>query len=131
MKREGWEQRLRDYINNSRLTEFEWGQNDCCLWVSRYVDSETGTEHAKEWHGRYTTETGALALMGQRGFNCPADIADACLTRKPVAHAGRGDIVSVQGGALGICAGRKSYFLVDGRGLSVLPTASCLAAWEV
>jgi hypothetical protein len=131
MKRDGWEQILRDYISQSRSLEFEWGENDCCLWIGRYVDMVTGTEHTKDWHGQYTTEAGAEAFMASRGLPDPTAIADSYLPRKPVNRAGRGDIVSFEGGGLGICAGRYSYFFVEGKGLCALPTLKCLAAWEV
>jgi hypothetical protein len=131
VRHDGWEQILRDYLARSQLLPFEWGENDCCLWVARYVDMVTGTEHTKEWHGRYNTEAGAQALMAARGFPGPFGIAEATLRRKEVTRAARGDVVSFEGGALGICVGRYSYFFVEGKGLSALPTLKCKAAWEV
>lgn len=127
----GWEQILRTYLTESKSQPFEWGETDCCLWVARYVDAVTGTKHAIEWRGLYSTEPGAQALMQSRGFASPESIADAYLRCKPVSLASRGDVVSFEGGALGICAGRHSYFFVEGKGLSALPTLKCKSAWEV
>ena len=131
MKCEGWEKVLREYIEEAKNATFEWGEHDCCLFAARYVDAVTGTEHTKEWHGRYRTEAEAYALMATRGMAGPIAIADANLRRKDVARAGRGDIVSFEGGAIGICAGRYSYFFVESKGLSALPTLKCKNAWEV
>ncbi len=131
MKREGWERFLNDYLAASQTLPFEWGVSDCCLWVARYADGVSGSNHALEWQGQYDTEEGARSVMTARGFSCPAEIADAYRPRKDIKYIGRGDIVEHPTGALGICAGRKSYFMKAGAGLVGFDTLKCTAAWGV
>lgn len=130
MRREGWDRFLTDYIAASQNTPFEWGRNDCCLWVGRYVDYVRGSNLASRWVGAYNTASGADQVLRLIGFKNAADMADAYLPRKNISTASRGDVVMI-GGALGICAGRRSYFFIEERGLSALPTLKCAAAWEV
>ena len=131
MKVEGWQGVLYDYLERSQSLMFAWGENDCCLWVARFVDAVTGSEHARESEGQYNTEGGAYAYLESKGFFKTSDIADAYLMKKPIQKAGRGDLVMIEGGALGICDGRRSYFFVENKGLTALLTLKCLRAWEV
>lgn len=131
MRIDGWDALLHDYLERSRSISFEWGANDCCLWVARWVDLVTGTSVCDEWDGQYDSEAGALTLMQERGFSEPAAIADSVLPKVPLQYAGRGDIVLHPTGALGICDGRTSYFLLPRHGMTPVPTMMCRKAWKV
>jgi hypothetical protein len=131
MRNQGWEQALYDYLEASKNTPFIWGQTDCAIWASTFVDQITGTNHAAQWAGLYDTEEGATALMIARGYANPEAIADAALTSRPVKTAQRGDLMLHPCGALGLCAGRLSYFLTPTHGLTPLPTTHCTKAWAV
>lgn len=131
MKCEGWESLLREYIKTHEKLPFAWGENDCSLFVARWVDIVTGTNHAAEWEGLYNTEQGAQTTIELKGFAKTSDITSAYLKKIPLQMAKRGDIVMIDGGCLGICDGRKAWFFVEGKGLSPLLTSKCLAAWEV
>lgn len=131
MRIEGWESMLVDYIRSLQSVPFVWGENDCSLFVARWVDMVTGTSYASEWEGLYNTECGAYALMTERGYSTPMDITTENLTPSTVKMAKRGDIVAMEGGCLGICDGRKSWFFVEGKGLCALPTLKSIAAWGV
>lgn len=132
MRKENWELLLAEYLRQSESLSFQWGSNDCALWASRWVDVATGSEHAPEWEGQYDTAETAQAFMESRNFTSPEDIADAHLPiRDSIAYAKRGDLVLHPDGALGICHGRNSYFLLESRGLSAVRTNLCLKAWEV
>lgn len=131
MRIDGWENILYDYLNKSKDLCFEWGANDCALWASSFVDLITGSNYASDWRGLYNTEEGAASLMAERGFaNCEA-IADNYLQEKILKLASRGDLVLHETGALGICAGRISYFLTPNSGLVAVMTRTCKKAWEV
>lgn len=131
MRIENWETELYSYLEASKSLQFEWGVNDCALWASSFVDKITGSAFADNWRGLYNDEDGANALMAGRGFaNCEA-VADSLAESKPVKRAGRGDIVLHPSGALGICDGRKSYFLTPDKGLAAILTVSCKKAWKV
>ena len=129
MRKQGWELVLADYL--LAKPEFRWGVNDCALWVSSFCDDVTGSDHARKWLGRYDDEAGALALMAERGYANPEAVADANLKPKSILLAGRGDCVLHPQGALGLCDGRRSYFLTEDRGLIAWPTLKCLKAWEI
>lgn len=130
MRIDKWEDALADYLAVSQSLTFEWGVNDCSLWAARWVDLVTGSNHALDWQGLYGDEESANALMLERGFvNCEA-IADANLSIKHVKKAGRGDLMLHESGALGICDGRRSYFLAP-TGLSAVLTITCKKAWTV
>ena len=131
MKREGWERDLRTYIEASRNLTFAWGETDCCLWVGRFVDLITGSNYVEQYEWQYNTEIGAQAYLDSLGFTQPADIADEHLRKIPIEMAKRGDVVEIEGGALGICDGRRSYFFVEGYGLRPVLTMKCRKAWEV
>ncbi len=131
MRCEGWEDKLAQYIEQSQTIAFEWGKNDCALWASTFVDSILGTDYAGQWSGQYSTEIEATELMLARGFDSPAAIPDAHLQSIPVKAAGRGDIVALPSGAIGICCGRKSYFLKPDSGLVHVLTINCTKAWKV
>lgn len=131
MRIEGWENVLQEYIEQARSLSFVWGENDCCLWASKFVDSITGTTYADDWLGFYDDEEGANALMALRGFNYPHDIVNSHLPKIQVSAAKRGDLVMNKDGCIGICDGRKSFFLAVGRGLVADETLSCRRAWKV
>lgn len=132
MRKENWEYLLAEYIRESGLLDFKWGTNDCALWASRWVDTATDSARNLEWEGQYDSGEAAQAFMESKGFADPMAIADAYLAaRTTVAKAQRGDLVLHTDGALGICNGRYSYFLLVGRGLTAFPTTRCLKAWEV
>lgn len=131
MRCENWDAILADYLEASKDIEFQWGVNDCALWASSFVDLITGSNHAASWRGQYSNEFEATELMTALGLPTPEAIADSILESIPVKRSMRGDLVLIHTGALGICAGRKSYFLAPEKGLVHILTISCTKAWKV
>ncbi len=130
MKKAGWESALYEYVAHSKDVVFTWGENDCCLWVARFVDKVCDTDYASLFDGKYNTAAGATALMQSKGFSSTEEVADAYFHSIPRAYAQRGDIVLHPQGALGICTGRKSFFLKE-EGLTEIDTLECQKAWEI
>lgn len=130
MRVSGWESLLAEYLQASRDREFAWGLNDCALWAANWVLLATGADFLSTWKGDYATARSAARLMRERGFASVADIADRHLPAKPVALAARGDLVLHPQGALGLCAGRLSHFVMAA-GLTAAETLACPKAWEV
>ena len=131
MRIEHWEDELYAYIEASKDLQFEWGQNDCSLWAAAFVDNITGSSIVNDWRGLYGDEDTANLLMLERGFaNCEM-VADSIAPSKSVKMASRGDIVLHQSGALGICDGRKSFFLTPEKGLVSALTVTCKKAWGI
>jgi hypothetical protein len=127
---EGWESLLASHIKRAASMTFAWGSNDCALWCADWVKAATGSDFGEDWRDRYSTEEELAELMGRRGFFSVGDIADRNLAPKPLNFARRGDIVLHPLGALGICAGATSYFLMES-GITRIGTLRCLKAWEV
>jgi hypothetical protein len=131
VRKENWEYLLAEYVRQSQELEFAWGTNNCALWASRWVDTATDSGYAADWEGQYDSAEAAQAFMESRGFANPEAIADEHLATRPsVAYARRGDLVLHPDGALGICNGRASVFLIA-HGVTAFPTTRCLKAWEV
>ena len=131
MRIEHWEDQLYAYIEASKDLQFVWGQNDCSLWAAKWLDIVNGSNIVVDWLGLNGDEEGATALMAERGFaNCEA-VADSLFAAKHIRMASRGDMVLHQSGALGICDGRRSYFLTPDSGLGAVLTTTCRKAWAV
>jgi hypothetical protein len=131
MKIELWVDELYKYLADSINADFVWGVNDCCLWTAKFVDKITGSEIANQFLYQYHDEITANLFLQEQGFNSIAELADSYLNRINLKLAKRGDIVQHKTGALGICEGRKSYFLTEADGLIEELTLSCKRAWEV
>lgn len=130
MRNQRWESTLASYLEQSSKIAFQWGVNDCALWVARYYDQLTGSTLSDEWAGLYDTEEGADQLLQERGYKSVTDIVDVFLPSKSLKFAQRGDIVAFNG-ALGICDGRRSYILTKERGMFPILTSNCQRIWTV
>lgn len=128
MRIEDWDAKLHEYLQQSQSLAFEWGQNDCATWAAKFVDIITQSNHAVSWIGQYTTKHEAQDYMTLRGFSNPEAIADSILDEKPIKLANRGDLLLFNG-ALGICEGRRAWFLTEIKGLVCVPTVACQKAW--
>lgn len=133
MRREDWPERLVETVEAHRTTPFSWGKNDCATFTAACVESITGLDHMAEFHGLYSSEEQAAELLGEGGIS--AVLLRLGFNAVPVARAGRGDIVGKHNGgedwlALGVCLGATSAF-VGRKGLEMISTQSCEAAWEV
>lgn len=126
-----WESLLAEYLAASAGTEFDWGEHDCALWAGTWVLLCTGRDFVSRWKGRYRTARGARVMMTRLGYRGPESVADEALPARPVPLARRGDLVLHPGGALGVCAGRRSHFLAEPAGLTALDTLACGRAWAV
>lgn len=130
MRIETWDVSLIEYLDAAKNITFEWGVNDCALWASSFVDLITGSNYAADWINQYTNEEEAIALMTSRGFASYEEIADSHLPIIKTRQASRGDLVLHESGALGICDGRRSWFL-GASGIGAVLTLSCVKAWRV
>lgn len=130
MRNEGWESALNAHLEAARTTEFKWGTHDCALWSAQWVAKATDNDQTGDWTGNYSTEDEADAIMFERGFTCPADIADAHLSSIAVSFAQRGDLILNPAGCIGICNGRLSVFVTP-FGVTTVETLRCPRAWRV
>jgi len=46
---------IEKYLETTRADRFQWGVNDCALWVAGLVHAATGTDIADDLRGTYST----------------------------------------------------------------------------
>ena len=130
MRVESWPEILNEYIDSSYEIDFEWGRNDCALWVGKYLERVKVSTHYIGFLGRYETELGAKRTLTVNGHDSLESLADYYLSRRDSIHfAQRGDIVYYEK-ALGLCAGINSFFLMPDKGVVAIDTQLCDIAWR-
>jgi len=55
--------RLRTYLAEHRTEPFEWGKNDCMLFVADCIERMTGVDVAESLRGAYSDEQGARDVI--------------------------------------------------------------------
>lgn len=90
-----WPMALSDYLQARRAVPFEWGVQDCLVFVSKAVQTLTGDDFMAQFPA-YSTESEASALLEQYGD--VYGIVSACLgeptTNILTGH--RGDVVMLE-----------------------------------
>jgi len=84
---------LHDYIIHHLQTPFEWGKNDCVLFVGRWAEMHTGKEYLPKT--LWKTEIGAQRKLKQMGGL--EAVFDARFRRIEPNYAKDGDIGLVDG----------------------------------
>ena len=131
MRIEGWEAKLARHIEDARALEFAWGSNDCVLWCARWIKTATGKDLLAGISLSYGTHEAAVTTLSALGYASTTELARAYLPAISPMLAQRGDIVLFPDNAtLGICAGRKGYFLTE-KGVTAVDTLKCPKAWKV
>lgn len=89
--------KLTEYIADRKEIPFEWGKNDCCLFVGDWVALATGEDVAADFRGKYSNEKGAFKLLFKQGLNDVKSIFKARLNPEinPY-YARRGDLALVR-----------------------------------
>lgn len=124
---EGWEFALSQYLAEVKSIPFGWGTNDCCLFSANWVNQLIGIDYMAEFRDQYTNEEEALKIIEEH-TNLVVEL-DSLLEPSAIPFARRGDIVMYKG-ALGICNGMHSYFMLE-KGLFPIKTSRCSNAWKV
>lgn len=133
-RRPDWEARLNALIAEKRHAEHAYGRHDCMTWFADAVKAETGTDFGRGHRGKYRTALSAAKYLKSLGFDRPQDMVASLLPEKPVARAGRGDIVIDQEGIPGVVIGNEALFvgMQDGvHGLVRQPRATWARAFHV
>lgn len=128
--RHDWSSRLFDVIEAHRTRAFEWGKNDCCLFVARCIDAMTDSQLESSLASRYSDEVSALQFIRDSGGLQSA--VSSYLGEPAQGRATRGDVVLIDGGqgdAVGVSLGSKTIAMGP-TGLMVLRTA-VKAVWRV
>ena len=124
-----WEQALNDYIASKRHQPFEYGINDCCMFVADAVIAITGEDPIPEFRGQYNSLATSVIALRDIGEGDLESTMDARVPAIPIGHAQRGDIAFYDG-SIGIVAGGYAWFVTDD-GLERVPRMLWDKAWSV
>ncbi len=139
---QGWERKLRCFIEAAQLGAFAWGTNDCCSNVCDWIRLATGEDVYAEFRGQYADAASAAALIRKVTGAAVGSVESAAvyITAKygmaEIAPklAQRGDVVlfeGTEGQMLGLVSlhPSRSVFLQE-QGLLYLRTDACRRAWR-
>jgi hypothetical protein len=126
-----WRSDLHGYLLSVWHKPFVWGEHDCGLFAAGAIEAMTGQNFAAEYRGRYTTLTGGLRLLKDKGFDTHADLAASLFAKAHPSRAGVGDLAAVRIDdaaiyALGVVQGARIYVLRPGE--NGIGTVDLLAA---
>lgn len=129
MRLQGWESKLNQAIEQTG--GFQWGTNDCCMFVVRVVEAITGVDYGKPYRGYKTAKGAASRLLKHGGVEGIAtkEFGDP---KRPLL-AKRGDVVSFKNNgeiALGICIGDKIAAVAES-GLISISMKEAINAWSI
>lgn len=116
-----------DFWNRAMSEPFEWGKNDCALWVSRYIEELTGFDPASNYRGSYTTKLGAFRILRKSGGL--EGLCESVMVDFPL-----GDDVGVaQINGVNLCGIRNGdkLALKGDCGLLIIPFEGFLRGWSI
>lgn len=125
---------LAEY-RKARAVPFAWGIADCLGWASDVANAllDRGDVIA-ELRGRYTSSTGSLRIMVERGWKNLGDVAATYFAEIPTAQARAGDwaIIANADGTetIGVFAGAMIAAKTE-RGMGQVPRSHATRAFRV
>ena len=129
MRLDGWESKMSQALEETGA--FEWGTNDCCMFVFRVAEAITGIDYAKPYRGYKTSKGAARRLLKYGGVEGVANNSFG-ESKKPLL-AKRGDPVLVKSNddlALGVCVGDKIAVVTE-TGLVLISMREAINAWSI
>lgn len=140
-RHQDWPTRLSEFLLAQENIPFEYGVNDCCLFVADAVHAMTGMDFAKEhFRNKYKTEAGAYKALQKFCGGGVAEMMDKFVKQGyfnevPPAFAGRGDVVLVDLNgvtALGIVDLTGAHIIATGKSNSLRLDASlAIRGWKL
>ncbi len=116
-----------EVIESYRSKPFEWGVADCCTFTADCVQTITGIDWLADYRGQYSTEAGALELIGTSLLSRMNQLFQWVAP----AYVVRGNVLMFDG-ALGVAdSGKYGFFMTQERGLRAVPIMTCAYAWDV
>lgn len=140
MRLPDWQSRLSLVIKDHQKDSFEWGRNDCCLFICNAIEAMTGIDPATPFfRGNYHSKEEGYALIAEF---CGGGI-EKMVEKMAETHgyvevhpnfAQRGDVGLYidrdAGPTLALSLGTQWAFLKES-GLGYLPRASVTRVWRV
>lgn len=141
-RKQYWDTRAyHDFLVSRARMPFVWGKSDCALFAADGIEAITGVDIAADFRGKYSDETGAMALIKQvTGGSSVADAAAYCAEKHGLAEwdkpllAQRGDlVVAKQGRALisGLVHLTGQIVAAGEKGLMIMPITTVERSWHV
>lgn len=132
MRRCDWQHRLAKYLANRANQEFEWGRNDCALFVAGAYEAMTGRDPVSEYRG-YASLKGGMKRLRRAGHADHVDFVASILPEVVPALAMPGDIGVVDGDdGDALCVVQGAYvYAVGPDGLALLPRDELKRAFSV
>jgi hypothetical protein len=146
-RHDSWPSLFHDLIKSRRQQPFQWGTNDCAVWVVDCIRVVTGVDLYGEFRGQYNDAKSAfMAIRRITGGKTVEDVAVHCFDKAGIPElkhpnfAQRGDIVCFDQrqpdgtvepllGVMNLC-GQVALFVSD-KGLLSIPVAKCRRAWRI
>lgn len=140
MRLPDWQERLAAVVRSHQRDSFEWGRNDCCLFVCDVIQALLGFDPAAEVRGLYLDLPEAAEVMREH-FGCEgvSALAESIAEKYGFVEVGipfaqRGDIAlsmtSEFGPTVGICLG-KQFAFASMKGLIYRPPSQIERIWRV
>jgi hypothetical protein len=135
-KKTDWATALAAYLQCYQKTDFQYGINDCCVFVGGAIKAMTDCDLMAPYYTRYKDIDSIQKIVGDEKAPCLTALIRRTLqewgfTLRPVPFATRGDIVLMDEGALGLVDlnGRHIKALDEHGHLSVMPMARARFIW--
>lgn len=132
-----WRTALATLLAASAEATFAWGTFDCALHVCNCIRAITDVDPGSSYRGKYSDETGAIAIFGSSLATFAAGIAASLgCAEVSVTFARQGDVVWIDNnteyGALGVIAlgGRFASCATD-KGIVLVPMKRWKRAWMI
>lgn len=125
-----WQSRLQACLAERRLRPFEWGANDCCLFVCDAVLAMTGHDPASDVRGYSTEREAARIVKRLGGMRAIAATRFGAEVLPTLAQVGDVALVDVDDRlSLALCGG--GHWIAPGPArLETLPADAALSAWR-
>jgi len=129
---------FNDIIYSFQGKDFKYGEQDCFLFIIDVIEQLGGKVNLSTLKGAYNNLEEALLLLKSLGYEDYLNAVDEIIItdRKLATEANHKDLVFIQlkdspfGGALGICHGKRAYFLTE-KGICAFTLKKCKYAWSL
>lgn len=129
-KRADYLSKLHEYLASKEKTGFSFGRLDCALFTAGAVAAMTDEDPAAGFRGGYKTRLGGLRKIRAAGFRDQIDFVEKTFTEIRPAFAQVGDVVLLNDGVMGICAGDRIAVAGD-QGLAFVPLEMVARAFSI
>jgi hypothetical protein len=129
---------LTDIIYQYENEEFNWKNFDCCTFSAKVVSEFTGKDitNFKEVEN-FKDLKGSIRWLKKMGCKDLSEAPSAFLgvKRKEISEVQLGDFVYYINednvGIIGVCNGKRAYFLQESGGLTARNISDCLYCWSI